>query len=1312
MITLKYVTKKVNTVEEYITALNNGFIVINCTPEIKEAVYPILEKMYQDGTASDVALYDYCRMLDNRKIYELELEILNNLYNKGFYPAANIIAFYYFDGIVFEKDFNKSFEWYMKAAEQGFAPAQNNIGAAYRNGQGVEKDPVKAFEWYLKAANQGFAAAQRNLGNRYYYGNGVEKDYAKAFEWYMKAALQGYIRAQNDVGDCYRYGNGVEKDYAKAFEWYQKAALQGNEYAQDSLGDFYYSGYGIEQDYTKAFEWYLKAALQGNEYSQDSVGDCYYFGHGVEQDYVKAFEWYIKAAEQGLASSQATVGDCYHEGEGVEKDIDKAVMWLMKAAEQGNGHALENLGFCYEFGEGVEQDYAKAQKFYQRAIEKGEISAYRKIGHLYWHGHGVEHDPVKAFEWYMKGAEKDDPGAQYDVGYSYYYGIGVEKDKKIAFEWLMKSAEQGYPASQDFVGDYYYFGEPGLVEQDYKRALSWFLKASENDFAPSKYCIGKMYFYGQGVEIDYQKSFEWFMKAAEQGYARAQDFIGDFYYFEDPHVVDQDYAKAFEWYQKAAEQGLDMSQNSLAILYLNGYGVERNNEEALKWFQKAADQDYENAYCALGAIYEDGLCGEIDLRKALECFTKAQELGKSGIEEDIERIKQKISEQEHASYRVPEDIDVFISWCVKNLHEKEELRNILENEEIKYWESDTCAEGELDINVQYAINKAKCYVILVSQDALEQAHYMRKEIKMIFDRLERDELPKTLIRIYMIGDSNKVVESLKQLPDGDSFKLLDSNGGLTIDFSLNPTNVVTYVTKKVLEHGVNDYCQKIRKSFDTFLITATDIISKQGECEINPSLQFENGYINRPLLDESGHKIDSETLLKMHNVVLVYGEGGSGKSLYVKNLIHSTSDENKVFFYLPCNKIEEYLDKTNGYDLLDLISTVSVNDNRIVDTKIIRKIFHMEKEFYIVIDALDEAGNYKQKIVELAHTFIKEQSYNKHIHFIFTSRNKNDSSSISNIFSQEVEALQIRPMSDEDIVNLFDNIYKRNFAKLGTNTENKDNAVRVVNKDAFISNLYLIADDIKKNPLLISNLIYIYFVTREFQTQKSFILEKSNDLIINALEKDRVTPLKQIEQIKKLGIDINKALEFIAFRMVSTKEELESCAEQYIKTIADIDDQVVIQDRRDLLCKYLRERRIIIGNSFSHNIYLSFFAAKYIYNRLYKVEHDPDFPKDECVAFIGGGENKLLKYTVDYFNTDESPWSSITLDFIAKIDYEIHFVDKCKQLDSGSSSYLVFDKSMTILSNNLKEDTRALVKEMASNKNMMYYPDAILKYFN
>ena len=69
----------------------------------------------------------------------------------------------------------------------------------------------------------------------------------------------------------------------------------------------------------------------------------------------------------------------------------------------------------------------------------------------------------------------------------------------------------------------------------------------------------------------------------------------------------RNYAEAVKWYRQAAELGDPFSQYTLANLYVDGNGVDKNLTEAKKWYQKAAEHGHAEA---IKKIYELGTIAE------------------------------------------------------------------------------------------------------------------------------------------------------------------------------------------------------------------------------------------------------------------------------------------------------------------------------------------------------------------------------------------------------------------------------------------------------------------------------------------------------------------------------------------------------------------------------------------------------------------------------------------------------------------------------------------------------------------------------
>jgi hypothetical protein len=93
------------------------------------------------------------------------------------------------------------------------------------------------------------------------------------------------------------------------------------------------------------------------------------------------------------------------------------------------------------------------------------------------------------------------------------------------------------------------------------------------------------------------------------------------------YVRAPDSAKKRKALQKAAKRGCAASQNSLATLYLYGYGVPQNLAEAAKWFEKAADQGDASAQFSLAEMYWGGEGVPQDAHMAEKWFRKAAEQG-------------------------------------------------------------------------------------------------------------------------------------------------------------------------------------------------------------------------------------------------------------------------------------------------------------------------------------------------------------------------------------------------------------------------------------------------------------------------------------------------------------------------------------------------------------------------------------------------------------------------------------------------------------------------------------------------------------
>lgn len=178
------------------------------------------------------------------------------------------------DGVA--TDLQRAVSLYQMAATQGHARAQYSLALRYLLGSGVNKDASAAVHWFEKAAKQGHAEAQYSLGMRYQLGSGVEKNIENSMVWYQKSAEQGNLDAEYRLAKLLLDGHGVDNNPQKAIAMLLDLAAQENQVAQYALYVIYQQGKVVGQDDTIARLYLQRAAEGGYDAAQYSLGKQYF----------------------------------------------------------------------------------------------------------------------------------------------------------------------------------------------------------------------------------------------------------------------------------------------------------------------------------------------------------------------------------------------------------------------------------------------------------------------------------------------------------------------------------------------------------------------------------------------------------------------------------------------------------------------------------------------------------------------------------------------------------------------------------------------------------------------------------------------------------------------------------------------------------------------------------------------------------------------------------------------------------------------------------------------------------------------------
>jgi hypothetical protein len=88
-------------------------------------------------------------------------------------------------------------QWLLKAAEQQFSQAEESLAQLYL-AESPLQNQEKSFTWFLRAAEHGRPDAQYNTCYAYADGLGVQRDMVEAYKWCYISARQGHLRADRN----------------------------------------------------------------------------------------------------------------------------------------------------------------------------------------------------------------------------------------------------------------------------------------------------------------------------------------------------------------------------------------------------------------------------------------------------------------------------------------------------------------------------------------------------------------------------------------------------------------------------------------------------------------------------------------------------------------------------------------------------------------------------------------------------------------------------------------------------------------------------------------------------------------------------------------------------------------------------------------------------------------------------------------------------------------------------------------------------------------------------------------------------------
>ncbi|KAJ3120468.1 hypothetical protein HK098_004582 [Nowakowskiella sp. JEL0407] len=265
---------------------------------------------------------------------------------------------------------------------------------------------------------------------------------------------------------------------------------------------------------------------------------------------------------------------------------------------------------------------------------------YVKYGLALMYGKGTTVNVEAAIPWLHRAGEMGEGKAALQLGECYLNGMGVRKSETEALKWFSVAAEKGEPAALNNLGACYRYGigVPNGVP-DLAYALELFERAAKvYGFVPAMFNFATSLEAGRGTVDgvpDYEGAAEWYFKAATtlpQPEVRAYTALGKLYL--QGYGVAKNQVRAVDCFMKAFRgegredgKGDMMAGFYLGMCYMNGEGVDKDYAVAMEWFKRGELQGNPDSVCAIGEMYEQGLGVPVDINTAVSYYKRSIGMG-------------------------------------------------------------------------------------------------------------------------------------------------------------------------------------------------------------------------------------------------------------------------------------------------------------------------------------------------------------------------------------------------------------------------------------------------------------------------------------------------------------------------------------------------------------------------------------------------------------------------------------------------------------------------------------------------------------
>lgn len=388
--------------------------------------------------------------------------------------------------------------------------------------------------------------------------------------------------AQRLIAQFYRDGVFVPKNEKIAHQWENFSARQGYKYAIIKVADDLRDGVGCKQNILKAVEKYKSLAMtRGNEYCTRQVIEIIECSDEIDDSYT--LPYIVALANDGDEEMLIKLIKAYQSGDlGLKADLEMTKFWMEKAIELAHLDYYLDLAEIYE----KQEDWDAAVKWYIKLSKKNNNDNYK--------------DKIAELERKALKLDLLTPHEIAEKGFKYFYGYGVQENKRLAYVCFSAASR-----AEDGLGER---GKAFCIKDnqfDDIREDRYHFYVSRSARHGNLESIKELYYEYKDTDNDEANNLlkrfkEIAITECKNRDPWALEIVG--ICFEKGEMnFEMDVEKAFIYYKSAVEHGSIRAMHRVGLCYLNGKGVEKNNDLAFEWFEKAA-----NAGCAQGLYHQAG----------------------------------------------------------------------------------------------------------------------------------------------------------------------------------------------------------------------------------------------------------------------------------------------------------------------------------------------------------------------------------------------------------------------------------------------------------------------------------------------------------------------------------------------------------------------------------------------------------------------------------------------------------------------------------------------------------------------------------